>query len=680
MRFKACSPNRLSSLAIAFGLLLSASQATVSLSAVIEPADLDKSTDACEDFYQFACGGWIARAQIPEDRPEWSRGFATLTKQNEELLRTALEQYANGNLPEGDNEAKLIGDYYAACMDEDGIEKKSLASLKRRLESVEVIKDKRALAIQVARYHLEGASAIFGFGAGQDYKDSSQMIADADQGGLTLPDRDYYLSDEKRFDEIRSKFRSHVHAMLKLYGETEQQAKKDADIILTIETELAKVSADKVMRRDPNAMYNRLDRDGLVKLAPSFDWDTYFATLGYPGLKAINVDVPKFFVGVENLLKTVPMDHWRTYLRWHGLHAGASALSKSFVDEDFNFVAKALTGQPQIKPRWKRCVNSTLEALGQPLGKVFVSKTFSPNAKVEAQQMIKAIESAMGQRLKALDWMDQATREQADQKLHTIVNQIGYPDKWRDFSGLKIGRDNYYANAVNASAFNSRFYLDKIGRPVDRGEWHMPPSMVNAYYSADNNKMVFPAGILQTPFYQEGRPAALNFGGIGMVMGHELTHGFDDQGRKFDAKGNLRDWWSPKVGEEFDHRAECIVDQYSKFVAVDDVHVNGKLTLGENIADQGGIRLAFDAWKKTAEKDAESIDGFTPAQQFYIGYAQTWCQKMRPEMARLRATTDPHSPARYRVNGPLSNYDEFSKAFSCKEGAAMNPQSRCRVW
>jgi predicted metalloendopeptidase len=413
--------------------------------------------------------------------------------------------------------------------------------------------------------------------------------------------------------------------MLKLYGETEQQAKKDADIILTIETELAKVSADKVMRRDPNAMYNRLDRDGLVKLAPSFDWDTYFATLGYPGLKAINVDVPKFFVGVENLLKTVPMDHWRTYLRWHGLHAGASALSKSFVDEDFNFVAKALTGQPQIKPRWKRCVNSTLEALGQPLGKVFVSKTFSPNAKVEAQQMIKAIESAMGQRLKALDWMDQATREQADQKLHTIVNQIGYPDKWRDFSGLKIGRDNYYANAVNASAFNSRFYLDKIGRPVDRGEWHMPPSMVNAYYSADNNKMVFPAGILQTPFYQEGRPAALNFGGIGMVMGHELTHGFDDQGRKFDAKGNLRDWWSPKVGEEFDHRAECIVDQYSKFVAVDDVHVNGKLTLGENIADQGGIRLAFDAWKKTAEKDAESIDGFTPAQQFYIRRcAQRW--------------------------------------------------------
>jgi endothelin-converting enzyme/putative endopeptidase len=680
MRFKACSPNRLCSLAIAFGLLLSASQATVSLSAVIEPADLDKSTDACEDFYQFACGGWIARAQIPEDRPEWSRGFATLTKQNEELLRTALEQYANGKLPVGDNEAKLIGDYYAACMDEDGIEKKSLASLKRRLESVEVIKDKRALAIQVARYHLEGASAIFGFGAGQDYKDSSQMIADADQGGLTLPDRDYYLSDEKRFDEIRSKFRSHVHAMLKLYGETEQQAKKDADIILTIETELAKVSADKVMRRDPNAMYNRLDRDGLVKLAPSFDWDTYFATLGYPGLKAINVDVPKFFVGVENLLKTVPMDHWRTYLRWHGLHAGASAFSKSFVDEDFNFVAKALTGQPQIKPRWKRCVNSTLEALGQPLGKVFVSKTFSPNAKVEAQQMIKAIESAMGQRLKALDWMDQATREQADQKLHTIVNQIGYPDKWRDFSGLKIGRDNYYANAVNASAFNSRFYLDKIGRPVDRGEWHMPPSMVNAYYSADNNKMVFPAGILQTPFYQEGRPAALNFGGIGMVMGHELTHGFDDQGRKFDAKGNLRDWWSPKVGEEFDHRAECIVDQYSKFVAVDDVHVNGKLTLGENIADQGGIRLAFDAWKRTAEKDAESIDGFTPAQQFYIGYAQTWCQKMRPEMARLRATTDPHSPARYRVNGPLSNYDEFSKAFSCKEGAAMNPQSRCRVW
>ncbi len=680
MKFIALSCNRLRSFAIASGLSIFAINTSGSLAAVIDPADLDKAVDACEDFYQFACGGWITKAQIPDDRPEWSRGFATLTKQNEDLLRAALEQYAAGNLPEHDAEAKLVGDYYASCMDEDGIEKKSLSSLKRRLEAVEVMKDKRALAIQVARYHLEGAGAIFSFGAGQDYKDSSQMIADADQGGLTLPDRDYYLSDAKRFEEIRAKFRSHLQSMFKLYGETENQAKQDADTVMQIETELAKVSADKVTRRDPNAMYNRLDRAGLIKLAPSFDWESYFSTLGYPGLNAINVDVPKFFIGVEKLLKTVPMASWRTYLRWHGVHSAASALNKSFVEEDFNFVAKALTGQPQIKPRWKRCVNSTLEAMGQPLGKVFIAKTFSPKAKTEAQQMIKAIESAMGKRLVALDWMDQATREQADQKLHTIVNQIGYPDKWRTFTALKVSRDNYYANAVNAAAFNSRFYLDKIGRPVDRSEWHMPPSMVNAYYSADNNKMVFPAGILQTPFYQEGRPAALNFGGIGMVMGHELTHGFDDQGRKFDAKGNLRDWWSPKVGEEFDRRAECIVDQYSKFVAVDDVHVNGKLTLGENIADQGGIRLAFEAWRQTAEDGAESVDGFTPSQQFFIGYAQTWCQKMRPEMARLRATTDPHSPARFRVNGPLSNFDEFSKAFSCKAGTVMNPSNRCRVW
>ena len=645
----------------------------------IDMADLDNHATACEDFYQYACGGWIARAEIPQDRPEWSRGFATINRENEELLKGALEEYAAA----GDSltgEKRQLGAFYASCMDESNIERASLAALQRRLAVVDVIKDARAVAVQVARYHLEGATALFSFGSGQDSKNSSEQIGDADQGGLTLPDRDYYLDDSKRFAEIRTAFSKHVESMFTLFGEGKAQARADAAVVLAIETDLARVSADKVSRRDPNAMYNRLNRRGLMGLAPAFDWDTYFATLGYPKLSAINVDVPVFFTGLDKMLRKLSVNELRTYLRWHLIHASASALGRSFVQEDFNFTGKALTGQPELQPRWKRCVNSTLHAMAEPVGKVFVEKKFSPQAKIEAQAMINAVELAMADRLTALDWMDSATRQQAATKLNRVVNSIGYPDKWRNFAGLKVDRGSYFSNRQVASVFNSRFYLDKIGKPVDRTDWFMPPSMVNAYYSADNNKMVFPAGILQSPFYQEGRPASINYGGIGMVMGHELTHGFDDQGRKFDASGNLRDWWSPVVGKEFDQRAECVVNQYSKYVAVDDVHVNGRLTLGENLADLGGIRLAYKAWEKNHADTASEVAGFTPSQQFFIGYAQTWCNKQRPEMARLRATTDPHSPARFRVNGPLSNFDEFAKAFSCRDGAPMAPANRCRVW
>ena len=502
----------------------------------IDTADLDQNAAACEDFYQYACGGWIGRAEIPQDRPEWSRGFATINRENEELLKTALEEYAAG----GDRfvgEKRQLGAFYASCMDESNIEKASLAALQRRLAAVEVIKDARALSVQVARYHLEGATALFSFGSGQDSKDSSEQIGDADQGGLSLPDRDYYLDGSKRFVEIRTAFRKHVESMLQLFGESKERAGADAATVLEIETELARVSADKVTRRDPNAMYHRLNRKGLVGLAPTFDWESYFATLGYPKLSAINVDVPVFFTGLDKMLRKLSFNDLRTYLRWHLIHASAPALGRSFVHEDFDFTGKALTGQPELQPRWKRCVNSTLHAMAEPVGKVFVEKKFSPKAKVEAQTMISAVELAMADRLAALDWMDSATRQQAAIKLNRVVNSIGYPDKWRNFSGLKIDRGSYFSNRQIASVFNSRFYLDKIGKPVDRTDWFMPPSMVNAYYSADNNKMVFPAGILQSPFYQEGRPASINYGGIGMVMGHELTHGFDDQGRKFDASG-----------------------------------------------------------------------------------------------------------------------------------------------
>ena len=645
----------------------------------IEEGDLDRRVSPCDDFYQFACGGWIEKAEIPADRPEWSRGFASIHRENEELIHAALVDFAAANSAEP-GEHKQLGDYFYACMDEKNISESALSAFQRRLASVEAIKDRRSIAIQVARFHLEGVTALFSFGSSQDAKNSSEQIGDADQGGLSLPDRDYYLATSGRFLKIRDALAAHIESMFRLLGETPAQAKADAEIVLAIETKLAKVSADKVARRDPDAMYHRLNRPGLERLTSYFDWATYFSTLGYPRLNDINVDVPEFFTGLNKILGETKLGDLKIYLRWHLLNNAASALDSRFVNEDFKFSGKTLTGQPELPPRWKRCVGSTLHAMGQPVGKVFIDKTFSAAAKNEAKAMIAAIEDTMGERLAKLEWMDDETRNQAIEKLRRLVNQIGYPDRWRDYSGLKISRSSYFANRQAVAIFHSRYYLDKIGKPVDRGDWEMPPSMVNAYYSADNNKMVFPAGILQNPFYQHGRPDALNFGGIGMVMGHELTHGFDDQGRKFDGNGNLRDWWSAKVNKEFEERAACLVDQYSAYVPIENVHVNGKLTLGENIADQGGIRLAFQAWAKQKHENSPVVAGFAPEQQFFIGYAQSWCTKQRPEMTRLRAATDPHSPPRFRVNGPLSNFEEFAKAFSCKEGMSMAPAKRCRIW
>jgi len=644
----------------------------------LDEAALDRSVNACNDFYAFACGGWIKKTVIPADKSGWSRGFYDIAKRNEAILRAALEKDAAD--PAAQGEHRQIGDFYAACMDEAKVETASLLTLKRRIETLSSIKDRHSLAVQVARAHLEGTNVLFSFGNTQDAKDSSLMIAGADQGGLGLPDRDYYLSQEPKKREIRSLYQAYISDMLQLNGVPAAAAATDAKAIMKIELALAKGAMDRVERRDPLKVYHRLERKGLEKLAPTFDWTTYFNALGVPQVEAIDVAVPAFFSALEQLLKTTPVATLRTYLGWHLLARSASMLPKRFVDAQFRFNSAAFTGQKEIEPRWKRCVAATTHALNHPTSKAYVETTFRGASKAQTQDMIKDIEAQFGEMLQHLAWMDPATRKEADAKLSTLVNQIGYPDVWRNYSSLRVGRESYLANVLQSAVFEARFALNKIGRPVDRAEWGMPASMVNAYYDAENNKMVFPAGILQPPFFDLTAPVPVNYGGIGMVMGHELTHGFDDQGRKFDAQGNMRDWWTVNVAKEFEKGVDCLDQQYSSYTVLDGLHVNGKLTMGENIADQGGIRLTFGAWLRKTGGVGENRAGFTPAQQLFVGYAQSWCTTQRPERQRALITMDPHSPPRFRVNGPLSNFDEFSKAFGCKAGDKMVPERRCKIW
>lgn len=647
---------------------------------LFDEQDLDRSANACEDFYQFACGGWIKRTEIPSDKTAWSRSFHEITKRNEEILRGILETLASDPQAATDDEQRKLGDFFASCMDEGKRETVSIDTLKARLTELDRIKDGKSLAMQVAKTHIQGPNVLFAFGNTQDAKDSSQMIGDADQSGLSLPGREYYLDKTEKKPEIRKLYVKHVETMLTLLGEDPKQSAQEAAAVMRIETALAQASMDRVLRRDPKNTYHRINRSGLEKLTPNFDWNTYFTEIGYPNVKEMNVSSPNFFKSLNSLLKKTSLTDLRTYIKWHILTDSANELSSKFENEDFNFFSKTLMGQTEITPRWKRCVASTSQALNHPLNKIYVAKTFGGESKDRAQEMIKAIEATMEEKLQTLSWMDDKTRVQAKEKLSKVYNQIGYPDKWRDFSELKVDRGAFLANTWAANTFNGHYYLDKIGKPVDRNEWYMPASLVNAYYSADNNQMVFPAGILQEPFFDRSFPDQVNYGAIGMVMSHELTHGFDDQGRKYDSTGNLRDWWTKKVAKEFDDRASCLVKQYSSYKVLDTIPVNGKLTLGENIADQGGIKLAYSAWEKKTGGKGDKIAGFDPSQQFFLSFAQSWCSKQKPETQRHLVIADPHSPAKYRVNGPLSNFDQFAKAFSCQPGTKMVPKKACSVW
>ncbi|HMU37533.1 MAG TPA: M13 family metallopeptidase [Pseudomonadota bacterium] len=645
----------------------------------IDESVIDASVSPCDDFYRFACGNWIQKTEIPADRPSWSRGFSEINERNQTVLREVLDE--NAAKPASDANGKKLGDLYKACMDENAIEKNAATELAALLKPIEQVKTRTDVAKEIARQHLGIGKPLFDFSQVPDFKNATQIIGNLDQGGLGLPDREYYLKTDEKSEALRKEYLAHVERVLVLSGIAKDKAAAQAGVIVSIEKRLAQASMSRVDRREPKNMYHRIDLDGVLKLAPNFDWKTYFAALGIPSVKELNVTSLEFFKALNQLVAEEKIENIRAYLRWNNVHNAASALSKPFVEETFAFFSKKLTGTDKILPRWKRCVGFVDHAMGEALGTAFVKKTFGDDGKKKALEIIHGIEAAMEQNIKTLTWMDDATRRAALGKLQKITNKIGFPDKPRNYDALVTVPGSHLKNIEAAAIFESRRELAKIGKPRDKSEWLMTPPTVNAYYEPQFNEMAFPAGILQPPMFGRTVASATNYGAIGMVMGHEVTHGFDDEGRQFDEDGNLRDWWSQTVNTEFNRRAQCVVEQYNGYKPLPDAHIDGKLTLGENIADLGGLKLALLAFRAAQKKAPAASKGkYSDEQLFFLGMAQSWCEKRRPELARLLINVDPHSPAEFRVNGPLSNLSEFAAAWKCPSTAKMVRKNQCQVW
>ena len=644
---------------------------------------IDKSVDPCVDFYQYACGNWIKNSEIPPDQSQWV-SFVELSERNRDIERGILEKAAAGGAGRDAVDQK-IGDLYGSCMDEKTVDAKGIAPLKPELDRIAAVQDKAALIDEVAHVHLAGPSPLFNFYSASDLHNADQVIAYIDQGGLSLPDRDYYIKDDNpKMKEMRQHLVEYVTQALTLAGQTPQQAADSAQTVLRIETALAKASMDRTARRDPKNRDHKMSRDEAVALGPNFYLNRYFTAVGAPSFSQLNVTNPDFFKQVNGVLESESLDSLKAYLSWHVLHSAAPWLSQPFVDADFKF-QQNLTGQKEIQARWKRCVNLTDRELGEALGQRYVDVTFGPEGKQRMLQMVDALEKSLAEDIHDLSWMSDETKKQAKVKLDAIRNKIGYPDVYRDYSSVVIKPDDLLGNVARANEFESKRDVAKIDKPLDRKEWGMTPPTVNAYYNPSFNEIVFPAGILQPPFFDKTMDDGVNFGGIGLVIGHELTHGFDDQGRKYDPQGNLHDWWTEQDGKEFEKRVSCVADEYSNFVAVDDLKLNGRLTLGENTADNGGARIALAALERMIADDksgkvGRQIDGYTPEQRFFLGFARVWCEKRRPEVARMRVLTDPHSPGKYRVDGVVQNMSEFQKAWGCKAGQPMVAENACHVW
>lgn len=659
-------------LTLLLGALSSYAQVPVTYSA----PGVDRSIDPCTNFYQYACGVWMATNPIPSDRSMWGRGNE-LQERNQEILRGILDRASA--TPTNDVDRK-IGAFYGACMDEKGADARGIAPLQPDIERIQAIHDLASLSAEVARLQRFGVNAIFNFGSGQDFKNSIEVIAQLDQGGLGLPEKDYYFKSDKTAADMREKYVQHIARMLELGGKSRQVSLDNATTVMRVETELARASMDITSRRDPANVYHLMTREQLLVLAPSFDWNGFFKTV-HTDVSKVNVAAPDFFKGMNGLLKSISFDDWKVYLKWQTLHAFAPLLSSAFVNENFSFYGAALTGQKEVRSRWKRCVALTDGALGEALGQAYVDRTFGTQGKVRMLQLVRDIESAMEQDIKTVEWMTADTRVRAIEKLHAIANKIGYPEIWRDYSSIMIKPDDPIGNQERANVFEFERQLAKIGKPVDKAEWPITPSTVNAGYDPQMNNITFPAGILQPPFFDLKADDASNYGAIGAVVGHEITHGFDDQGRQFDAAGNFSDWWKSEDASAFETRSKCIEDEYGSFAATPDMKQNGKLTEGENIADNGGLRIAYVALTNLLQgKKLATIGGFTPQQRFFLGFAQIACTNATEKRKRMQAQSDPHSLFEFRVNGTVVNMPEFAAAFSCKVGSPMAPAKPCRVW
>ncbi len=638
---------------------------------------LDRTADPCTDFYQFVCGGWMKAHPIPADQSSWSR-FNELSQRNQEVLHEILE--AAAKQPKNALETK-IGDFYAACMDTDAIDRKGLAPLADLLRRIDSIKTAAEVPAAVALLHNNGIRGLIVFGAQPDLKDASKNIASTGQGGIGLPDRDDYLKTDERTVAKREAYAKHVQKMFELAGDAPERAAQEMKSVLAIETALANATMDRVAMRDPANRYHPMTRAELAALTPAFSWDRYLGGIGAVGFDKVNVSSPGFLKGVNEVLQSQPIGDVRSYLRWHLLNGAVAMLPDKFINEDFAFNSKVLRGVEEMEPRWKRCTRYTDRDLGELLGQPYVKKTFGPAGKQRTLEMVKMIKQAMEQDIKSLDWMTEETKKAALAKLALVSDKIAYPDKWRDYSKLAVSRSDAMGNILRSSNFEFHRNLERIGKAVDKSQWGMTPPTVNAYYNAANNNINFPAGILQPPFFDKDGDDAVNFGGVGAVVGHELTHGFDDQGAKFDGQGNLRNWWTQSDEAEFKKRTGCIADEYSSFEPLPGVHVNGRLTLGENSADNGGLRLAYMALQSMMQgKTPQTLAGFTPEQRLFLGFGQIWCGNQRPEAVRLQVQTNPHSPGRFRVNGVVQNMPEFQKAWSCKTGQPMVRENACRAW
>jgi putative endopeptidase len=660
-----------------------------------DPKQADRAVDPCTDFYQYSCNRWIANNPVPADEVFWG-SFGKLQLWNEVFVHQTVLEVAAKPAAERTLAEQKVGDYWSACTDTKQRNATALDGLRPQLQRIDAMRDKREIADIVASLHrsIAGASnpadpetyaALFGFGAQPDFHDTTHVIAQFDQGGMGLPGQDFYLKDDPKSVEIRAKYIAHIARMYELSGVPPAQAKADAAVVLQMETAMAKAAMEIVKRRDPKNLDNEMSLDEVKKLAPSFDFSRYLQLVHAPAMGTFIVTSPDFFRGTEQLIQSEPLDHWKAYLKWQLLNGSAGALSDDFVNEDFSFVPQTLFGAKEIQPLWRRCIQSEDRDIGQALGQAYVARAFPPESKERVQEMVNALKVALGQEIDSMDWMDAQTKKQARVKLAAQIDKIGYPDHWRDYSSLEIRADNHLANVQRAAAFEMDRQLKKIGKPLDRTEWTMTPPTVNAYEDAQTNAINFPAGILQPPFFDPTKDDTVNYAAAGAVIGHETIHGYDDQGRKFDANGNLHDWWTAADAKAYDKRGDCIAEEYTEFVPEAGVQQNGRLTQGENTADNGGIHLALSALDadlkgKGQSLDTKGEDGLTALQRFFLSYANVWCSNLNPELMRTILLTNPHPLDKYRVNNVVSNMPEFAKAFGCHKGQPMVRANACRVW